>query len=426
MWEEEAAHLRDVLYGLSDYEVTADIGAQIEARAHEIAEESAQLIRRGIPDYSLIMTDGELSETWHHGRQHALQIASMLKSESLGDLEFVRQLGRRRAEQRFPLRHVLHTYRIGHRVTWAFVQRCLEESDTQQEELLRVSMLLFRFTIQYTDLISVIAAGAYSERRRELGNVTEQRMRAFFESLVHGLPLDPEVLSLARAGGLESGPLHLMLIRYDGTREIADRDAALAELKTRFGSAPETLLICELDDDVLCLFPGSGGPEADVREALRARGLDEFAQRQRIRMGVSQPMTRAAQGRAAYREALYAAALAHDGKRIVCIANVPLSDLAIERGDLDIRRLLPAWLPRWRELPDAARSDLEKTLTAFADSNLHVRAAAEIIGVHPNTIGFRLTKIEDITGLSPRRYHDLTEIRTALRLAEAVQRKTAA
>lgn len=429
MWEQEAARLHDVLHRLSDSRLAGEIGAELGLNAHVIANQSAELIRSEIPDYALIMSGGDLSETWQHGRQHAEQIAFMLESRSLGDLDFVRRLARRRAEQRFPLRHVLHTYRIGHRVTWAFVQGCLERSDQPRAELMPASMVLFDFTIQYTNLISVTAAGAYDDRRRELGNVTQRRTRALFEALVHGLPLDPEVLSLARAGGWGAGPLHLLVLRREDRLDAGDMAATLAALTEHAGSGSGSgsLLASALDDELLCLVPvGSPRPDADVRLVLHETGLDGFAERYGLCIGVSHALTLAAQGRSAYREALHAASLADENNRIVWIGEVPLTDLAIERGDLDIARLLPGWLRRWQKLPAGTRADLEKTLAAFADADLHVRAAAAAVGVHPNTIGFRLTKIEDLTGLSPRRFHDLTEIRTALRLGGTPLPETAA
>ncbi|MEO0574624.1 MAG: helix-turn-helix domain-containing protein [Pseudomonadota bacterium] len=393
---------------------TARIAAQFLARCDEMADTAAQIIVLEIPDYSLLLDEKGLRETWEHGRRHARLIAQLLATSTPADLGFVQSLGALRAEQRFPLRHVLHTYRIGHRVTWALLQDCIEKTDAGIEERYAIAAELFEFTLGYTNMISVAAAAAYVERQRQLGNVTGQRTRQFFDALLSGQPLDPDVLTFARASGLESSPLHILIARKQDNAPTTGVEAHLAEALSMSGNRP---LCVTLDDMAVSLLP------SDVLESLfhknsesRSR-LTALLAAEHMVAGVSGPITLAAQGLAAFREAVFASELATQHNRVVNIGSIALIDVAMTRPDLDLHRLLPDWLDRWQQMPDGSREDLELTLSTFANADMHVKATADALGLHPNTIGFRLKKIRDLTALEPRHYHDLTQIRTVLKIA---------
>jgi DNA-binding PucR family transcriptional regulator len=49
---------------------------------------------------------------------------------------------------------------------------------------------------------------------------------------------------------------------------------------------------------------------------------------------------------------------------------------------------------------DAATVELLRTLQTFFDSDRNVRRSARKLGVHENTVRYRLVRIEELTGLS--------------------------
>jgi DNA-binding PucR family transcriptional regulator len=59
-------------------------------------------------------------------------------------------------------------------------------------------------------------------------------------------------------------------------------------------------------------------------------------------------------------------------------------------------------------------ANLLETLEVFVDSDLDRRRAAERLEIHPNTIDYRLRRIEELTGLDLDRPWDLTAICLAL------------
>ena len=61
-------------------------------------------------------------------------------------------------------------------------------------------------------------------------------------------------------------------------------------------------------------------------------------------------------------------------------------------------------------------SPLAETLRAYADCDLNVARAAELLNVHANTVHYRLRRVQELTGRDPRRFSELVELTTALRI----------
>ena len=74
------------------------------------------------------------------------------------------------------------------------------------------------------------------------------------------------------------------------------------------------------------------------------------------------------------------------------------------------RRTLPAWTDEFVAANEKMGGVIVATLRAYANADMNVLKAAEILQVHPNTIYARIQKILDITNLDARKYHSLTEL----------------
>lgn len=73
-----------------------------------------------------------------------------------------------------------------------------------------------------------------------------------------------------------------------------------------------------------------------------------------------------------------------------------------------------AALAGFADLPDDEREILFETLRAWLDTNSSVRACADVLIVHPNTVRKRLRRIEQRTGRSLSRLRDVAELSLAL------------
>jgi DNA-binding PucR family transcriptional regulator len=73
-----------------------------------------------------------------------------------------------------------------------------------------------------------------------------------------------------------------------------------------------------------------------------------------------------------------------------------------------------AALDGFNDLPDEEREILFETFRAWLDNDSSVRASADVLFVHPNTVRKRLHRIERRTGRSLSRPRDVIELTLAL------------
>jgi sugar diacid utilization regulator len=115
-------------------------------------------------------------------------------------------------------------------------------------------------------------------------------------------------------------------------------------------------------------------------------------------------------------EARMALDLTSHDRAMVSFAELNLTELLAHRADRTILQLIPGWL---RDSHASGRErNLIDTIHAFADSNLNVKETAGRLGVHTNTVYFRLNKIRKHTGVDPRTFSGTSLLLTALRLLD--------
>ena len=163
------------------------------------------------------------------------------------------------------------------------------------------------------------------------------------------------------------------------------------------GVAEGTAALLELPGDVP-VVEAVGAVARDVRRGLAALGAEHAA------VALSARWVRPADCVAAYAEArkLLAALRAHseDGVRVLSADDLGAGRLLLGAADRDeplrfAREALGALVAE-----DDATAELLPTLRAFFDLGRSVRAAALALGVHENTIRYRLARVEQTTGLA--------------------------
>ncbi len=77
---------------------------------------------------------------------------------------------------------------------------------------------------------------------------------------------------------------------------------------------------------------------------------------------------------------------------------------------------LPPWANQLRADGAPERNELVRTLLTYIAADLSIERAARELFVHPNTIRYRLRRLSTLTGLDVRRFFDLVELVTAVRL----------
>ena len=145
-------------------------------------------------------------------------------------------------------------------------------------------------------------------------------------------------------------------------------------------------------------------------EASLGQLLDRAAVREPLAAGISLPLSALDEIPRAHREARRALSLAPSGG-ILRLADLTLFDYLIGGADDTARRLGPTGL-------DRLDAPLRETLLAYVASDLNVGATARRLHLHPNTVHYRLGRVERLTGRDVRHFPDVVELVAALRLRD--------
>jgi DNA-binding PucR family transcriptional regulator len=161
---------------------------------------------------------------------------------------------------------------------------------------------------------------------------------------------------------------------------------------------------------VVAVAPIGRGGIADLRNRVaRALGALARAGHDGLAAGISLPVTTLAGTGQGHVEARSAHRHAPAGT-VVALADVRLLDYLIENAGSTARRIAPDWATR-------LEPDLIATLRTFAAMDLNATRTAPALSVHPNTVRYRLDRVQQLTGRDPRRFLDLIDLLTAIAVA---------
>ena len=355
-----------------------DLLAQIVRRVdlEEVARRMVAVFQAEIPAYRALpdsMLQGEILDIAR--RNLGSFFRSLIDARPLSDEDLAqfRDSARQRAAEGLPLEDLLHAYRLGGRLGWEALV-AVADADEQATLLPTVARLM-----EYVDRVSDAVTETYHDERRHLVSDDERRMHELFEGLQHTAPLDQRTIELAHQIGfpLEDRYVPFTIALVDSP---AHAHAQLAAALRRRG-----LLAIAAGDRVSGLLPH----DADSAALAQARSLRAIG-----------PATPRAE----------LAPMLVDLRLLIDVARTDGRE-----GDLRLEEFLPELLlarsPHlaamlegrvFGPLESAAErggADLLNTLVAFLEAALDRRAAAEALHVHPNTLDYRLRRIEELTGL---------------------------
>lgn len=171
--------------------------------------------------------------------------------------------------------------------------------------------------------------------------------------------------------------------------------------------------------EVVVIVCRDGDAARALMKALQQSGFPKRVSKgHSTRVGLSLDTNDVADLPRAFEEARTALDFAGPARPLMHFAAIDLSDFLVRRADSAAMRLLPGWVARFQLQNDAQATDFSRTIRAFADCSFNVKRTAQRLGVHTNTVYFRLNRIKKITGVDPRTYSGITSVLTALRLLE--------
>ena len=289
-----------------------------------------------------------------------------------------------RAMEGMPLEDLLHAYRVGAQAAWRALRAHSEPSDA--DELLEAAEIV----MQYMDWVSAGVAQAYLKEREYVASEGERRLRALLDALLDDAPLDEGVKATAKEIGLPLDTMYQAFALWLRTDNPLDSSRAAAGIR---------------DQGILALT-----------EADRIVGLAPAGREDRLRLSTAvltitaQPYPRGD----ALRVALTEVRLADDlARRLNLRGEVSLRDLTLERL-LAHRRGVGDELCRGT-LDVLDDETLLKTLQAYVAADTDRQTAAKALHVHPNTVDYRLRRVERLTGLNLRTTRHLALLVLALR-----------
>ena len=383
-----------------------------------LADETIAAIAREVPGYARAM-EGEFGHVVRLGVEVAFNRFVDLLADADPDASESRRtyvdLGRGEFHSGRSLDALLAAYRVGARLAWRRFVEAGVAGGLSPPAIYALGEAIFA----YIDELSAESAEGYAVEQTAAAGESERRRRRLVRLLSEDPPAGQEAVRTAAAAAgwtLPRGALAALVAAttQDGEPGEAPLDSIAARLARRLG---EGAVGAEAFGAAIVFVPDPDAPgrrrrlEAAVEEhpaalgptvewtrsgasARRAIATHRLAAADHLpgptappssADGSSTPATPASRSSAA-------------GARGLIVADDHLAHLLIAAdpgvaADLAASRLAPL-----DELPDGPRARLRETLAAWLDRPGQVQAVAATLGVHPQTVRYRVRQLRDLFG----------------------------
>jgi len=331
-----------------------------------------------------------------------LWIKATIKGEGIckEDLEILEIIAHRRVHQNIPIEAFLSALRTGAKELWKVY---LELAQQEKEIKDQVLFLLSPYLLDHFDVIIRSVEKAYLEEqyqklrwkealRHELCNLIFSGVNDIFkfEELLESLGHDP---TLARVAIV----MDIQIVNSSPMRLESDLDILLNKISKVISVEQSSLIRTMYHSQFAVWIPcirGDNSLNTDLRIAKFAKQiLKEVSEVKKLGIGLM------GSGPNGWFQSLCNAVKALDfGKREDKIETdiFYFSDIALQEGarQLDnVLQYLESVLDRLSH-----EQDLLRTLECFLEQMLRRKQTAYILGIHPNTLNYRLDRIKEITG----------------------------
>jgi PucR C-terminal helix-turn-helix domain/GGDEF-like domain len=407
----------EVLPRLRKLGVIPRVGTSLEKGVTKIAQRLREAILAEIPAFTASGNPEVLPDLDRHAAEHVAEIRRLLAGGNVGDFEFVRAHARRRAGQRFPVEAMLQAYRCVHKILANWIGEATQSTKAAKRE--QIVAAITDFLLEYTDTISIAAAGEFVSQTRLLAKAEGDLRTELLNILVSGYDeADGRVARLLkRAGYLEQRrSFCVALVQSTDPLEMENpaRGQRIVEAVTQVVTSIQVRALVGVRNNVVTAVfsdvrraSGWTAPQANLADRIRPRLLTLGPA---VLIGISSDQPSTAFIPRGLHEATVALDFATVTDRVVAFTELPIRRLLIHRGADYVQSAMPVWFPAFRDADAKSQGAFTKTLRALADADMNVQRAGRELHVHPNTIYARIQRISDLTGLDAQRYHDLTDL----------------
>jgi hypothetical protein len=383
-----------------------------------LADEIIEAIAAEVPDYARAMS-GTFGQMVRLGVEVALgrfmdgvaDPGANLKRAS----ETYVNLGRGEFHAGRSLDALLAAYRVGARVAWRRFVEAGTAGGLSPDAIYSLGEAIFA----YIDEISAESADGYAEEQSATAGESQRRRRRLVRLLAQDPPAGPEAIRTAAQAAAWPLPRQVAaLVAAEaeapaGTGEAGDPrgepvpgEEIVESIATRLARRLGAGAIGGAADGLACVFvpdPDAPGRRRQIVAAVESAGEPLGGERassapnlQAGDRGVLGPTVPWPESARSLRRAAGAFRLgAGDG---LVVADDHLATLLLRSdpglaADLAASRLAPL-----AELADAPRARLTETLRAWLDRPGQVQAVAAELGVHPQTVRYRLRQLRELFG----------------------------
>lgn len=370
------------------------IAEALEPRLEKLCRQIVSRVRRAVPFYATtsLVADEAL----------AASCDGILRSllDGMGgamiDTSPAATSGRRQAEAGVPLPAVMSAFRIGFHQMWkAVADLAGPRPDISREDLLRAATWLWHAQDLCTD---AMAAAHDQQMRQQLIDGHAERLR-LTEALFQSRLSDHRSLwEVAEALGLpRCGPYVVVAAKCptSGSPALPGAAAMLRSL--------------DVFSAWLVLPDVHAGIAAVPNETRYASLLGLLARIAAARVGVSPPFDDLGDTAEALRYARVAVNDRVQTQLVTVFDDSPLAALAVSAPRVT-RKLARTMLGHFDHQTGNERDVLLETLRVWIDCDGSINDAADRLFCHPNTVRYRLRRVEQHTGRSLSAPRDLTEL----------------
>lgn len=351
-----------------------------------------------------------------HNAEIAAAFRQMFEDSKSPDLAFVRKHAWLQADHRFPLEALLQSYRTGQSVMLRHLLNALSPAAGSTDH---ARGLPGEITTTFCEMVSAAATSEYVAHTRNLAEAEGDLRTELLNILLSGYDeSDGRVAHLLRqAGYLEQRLSYCIVVAQSAIPSEMEGDARAQRLITAVSNCLADTTIRKLAGlrDNLATFiltdrrRQSGWTPAATPLATRLHDL-LLVLGPAVRIGVSGDHPSSAFIRRAWDEAKTALNFSSPERRVVAFSQLSVRSLLLHCGMPGMPATPPSWHEALAEADSRVSGSLAMTLRAIADADLNVQEAARTLGKHPNTLYARLVRIQELTGLDGRHFHDLNEL----------------
>jgi hypothetical protein len=410
--------------------LAADVVVGLHKRSAEIWQRTFELLQRECPEYRNSVDEEFTKESKSHCK-HLLNtiiaVAAGRASRSDGDpFGFVRTHAEWRARHQVPLTASLHAYRLAHKTYWGITRESLWRHAGRKDALLSQTMLS-DFWIEFFDYVADVLADAHSiEEGLSIAQNTGVYV-SLIDDLLRGVePRDLEAQRLRTLCGIRSrAPIAVVVARpfQSGNGKEIDLEVTLRSLVRLIQQVLPSAVFGKVVDirngEVIAIICSDADASRGFLKVMRQHGFGRRAANGLAAgVGVSLDTTEVTRLPESLEEARLALEFSSATQPLFHFADIGLPEFLIRRADKTVLRLIPEWARHLNPADGSQSGELSGTIRAFADCSLNVKQTARCLGVHANTVYFRLNRINKLTGIDPRTFSGASLLLTALQLLE--------